>query len=96
MLTPLQSLLTVFLILQGAAMALLLVAYSLNFETFSQVITGRWAIIPRLRKSANLFRLSRKPGFQIVYLFSGIFTLFSYVVFILMVVYALGWSFGLL
>ena len=96
MLTPLQSLLTVFFILQSGAMALLLVAYSLDFETFSQVITGRWAIIPRLRKSANLFRLSRKAGFQIVYLFSGIFTLFSYVVFILMVVYTLGWSFGLL
>ena len=93
--SPIESLVLVFFINQTAAILLLIIAYIFDFETYSQVATGRTAIIPGLRKTSRLFGLSRKSGFQVIYLFSSIFIIFSYATLILLVIYTGGWFLGL-
>jgi hypothetical protein len=94
--SPVESLVLVFFINQIAAILLLIIAYTFDFDTYSQVATGRTAIIPGLRKTSRLFGLSRKAGFQVIYLFSSIFIIFSYATFILLITYTAGWFLGLL
>ena len=94
--SPIQNLVSVFFITQLSAIILLIVAYAFNYNTFKQVATGRLAVVPGLVKIAKLFRLSNNPIFQIIYLFSAIMTLFSYMAFILLIVYTVGWFLGLL
>jgi len=94
--SPVESLVLVFFINQIAAILLLIIAYIFDFDTYSKVATGRTAIIPGLRKTTRLFGLSKRAGFQVIYLFSSIFIVFSYVTFILLVVYTAGWFLGFL
>ena len=89
--TPTQSLVGLFLITSFTAIILLIIAYAFDFDNFKNEATGRLAVLPSLPKIARLFGSTKKPVFQIIYLFAIIMTLFSYIAFLLLVAYTVGW-----
>ena len=93
--TVTQLLVSMILISQGLAAAVLFITSRFDRSTFEKVGKTTFMAVPTMMKIVQLFRNTETPAARAFYFLAMIFVLFSFAAFILLIMHTARWALGL-